>query len=193
MSEILHKNVVLVLNRNWQAINTTTPAQAFCSMASDTATGLDVQGREHIVPIRWEQWLDLPVREGDFGVRTVGAVVRVPTLVVLAKYAKVPVRRPGFSLRAIRERDGHRCQYTGRLLEADEGSIDHVLPRSRGGPTSWTNCVLACKRVNGRKGDRTPAEAGLRLLRRPEAPRAVPATMLLRNLHGIEDWDVFLG
>ena len=71
-------------------------------------------------------------------------------------------------------------------------SIDHVVPRSRGGDTNWENCVIADKRVNTRKADKTPDEAGLKLLREPGRPREVPVTILLKNMHGIPDWDPFL-
>ena len=191
MHSFLHENMVLVLNRNWLAINTITPAQAFCSMATDTVTALDVHGPSVMAPVTWEQWRDLPVREGDRFVNTVHGPVRVPTIIVLARYARVPVTRPSFSLRAIRTRDDNRCQYTGRELRRHEGNIDHVIPRSRGGPTSWTNCVLSCKKVNARKADKTPQEAGLRLLRQPEEPKALPATLYLRNTFRIKDWEPF--
>ena len=102
------------------------------------------------------------------------------------------MKRPKFSSRSLWERDGGRCQYTGRRLERDEGNIDHVIPRSRGGDTSWDNCVIADKRVNTRKADKTPDEAGLQLLRQPATPREVPVTMLLKNRHGIPDWDPVL-
>ena len=192
MNDVLEKKVVLVLNRNWQAINTITPAEAFCRMSTDAATGLDIDGLESMVPVPWPQWMELPVRPDDFGVGTVRGRIRVPTVVVLARYAKVPHKRPKFSSRAIRERDGGCCQYTGKKLSPSEGNIDHVLPRSRGGDTSWQNCVYASKHVNSRKGDRTPEEAGLKLGRKPEAPRSVPVTLLLRNHHEIEDWKPFL-
>lgn len=193
MTDILNMNIVLVLNRNWQAINITTPADAFCSMANDSATALDIVGMDSMVPTKWEDWVGLPVREGDASVRTASLRIRVPTVLVLARFAKVPMRRPGFSLRAIRERDGHRCQYTGQLLAPGEGNIDHVIPKSRGGDTSWENCVLASRKINSRKGAKTPAEAGLKLVRSPQKPRPVPVTHTLRNVHEISDWDVFLG
>ena len=100
--------------------------------------------------------------------------------------------RPSLNARNIWQRDNGRCQYTGRRLAPGEGNIDHVLPRSRGGETSWENCVLADASVNTRKADRTPGEAGLRLKSRPMEPRAVPVTLTLRNYHGIEDWEPFL-
>lgn len=192
MTDILHKTTVLVLNRNWQAIHVKTPADAFCMLASGAATGLDVQGDEHIIPVRWDDWLKLPIREEDRSVNTPRGAVRVPTVIVAANYAKVPICRPRFGARGIWERDGGVCQYTGRKLAPGEGNIDHIIPRSRGGESSWDNCVLTHREVNERKADRLPQEAGLRLLRKPAAPRAMPATALIRNHHGIRDWQRFL-
>ncbi len=191
-ASILHQNVVLVLNRNWQAINTRTPAEAFCQLANDAATALDIHGTDFMVPTKWEDWRMLPVREGDASIGTAHGPVRVPTVIVVANFSKVPKKRPKFNSRTIWERDGGRCQYTGRDLRPGEGNIDHVLPRSRGGETSWENCVLAARDVNSRKADRTPKEAGLRLLQSPRTPPELPVTMLLRNVHDISDWDPFL-
>lgn len=192
MSDLLHKTTVLVLNRNWQAIHTKTPAEAFCMMASGAATGLDVQGDDFIVPVRWDDWLELPIRDEDHAVNTPRGPVRVPTVLVAAKYAKVPLCRPTLGARGIWERDGGVCQYSGRRLERHEGNIDHIVPRSRGGATSWENCVLSHRDVNAKKGARLPKEAGLRLLRDPHVPKAVPATALIRNTYGIRDWQKFL-
>jgi 5-methylcytosine-specific restriction endonuclease McrA len=192
MTDILHKTTVLVLNRNWQAIHVKTPADAFCMMAAGSATGLDVRGDDHIVPVRWDDWLALPVREEDHAVHTPRGAVRVPTVVVACNYAKVPLCRPRFGTKGIWERDGGVCQYTGRKLAPGEGNIDHVVPRSRGGASTWDNCVLAHREVNERKADRLPNEIGLRLLRKPEIPRALPATQTIRNTHGIRDWHRFL-
>ena len=161
-------------------------------MATGAANGLDVQADDAISPVKWEDWLKLPVREQDRAVNTPRGAVRVPTVLVAAAYAKVPLCRPRFGARGIWERDGGVCQYTGRKLAPGEGNIDHVLPRSRGGASSWENCVLSHRDVNGRKADRLPHEAGLRLSRTPSAPRALPATLLIRNLLGISDWQRFL-
>lgn len=192
MNHLLHKTTVLVLNRNWQAIHARTPADAFCAMASGAATGLDVQGDDTILPVRWDDWLKLPVREEDQAVQTPRGAVRVPTVIVAVNYAKVPMRRPRLGARAIWERDGGVCQYTGRRLAPHEANIDHVVPRSRGGATSWENCVLSHREVNSRKGARLPQEAGLRLLRSPQPPKILPATAFIRNPYGIRDWQRFL-
>lgn len=192
MSDILNKSTVLVLNRCWQAIHVKTPAEAFCMLSTGAATGLDVQDDQSIVPVTWDQWLKLPVRDSDQSVKTTHGPVRVPTVVVAARYDKVPLHRPSFTARGIWERDGGVCQYTGRKLARNEGNIDHVVPRSRGGASSWENCVLADRKINTRKADRLPQEAGLRLQRPPVTPKAVPVTLLIRNIHDVRDWKHFL-
>jgi len=192
MKDILHKNVVLVLNRNWQAIATTTPAQAFGQMATDAATGLDIQSQDWMVPVKWEAWRDLSVREDDLSIGTASGEIRVPTVLVLCRYSRVPIHRPKLNSRNIWLRDDAVCQYTGRRLNRSEGNIDHVIPLSRGGANSWENCVLSCRSVNQKKADKTPQEAGLKLIRPPVEPRPVPITAILHNFHGVEDWKPFL-
>jgi hypothetical protein len=113
---ILTKATVLVLNRNWQAINVRTPQEAFCMMATNVATALEIEREQHIRPVSWAEWLTLPVREQDQSVATVRGQIRVPTVIVAVNYAKVPKKRPKLCARTIRERDGNRCQYTGKLL-----------------------------------------------------------------------------
>src|SRR5271165_2500604 len=128
-------------------------------------------------------WLTLPVRPGDQAVHTPRGAIRVPTVIVAVNFAKVPKKRPKLSAKTIRERDGNRCQYTGRLLHPTEGSLDHVVPRSRGGADTWENLVWSAKDVNQRKADRLPHEAGLHLLAVPRAPKELPVTACLRNAH----------
>ena len=202
MSDILNKNILLVLNRNWQAINIRTPADVFCQLATNAATALDIGFNDaaesdslrtsNIRPVAWDEWIALPIRDGDHAVRTARGSIRVPTVIVAVNYARVPRKRPKLCARAIRERDGNRCQYTGKLLHPDEGSLDHVLPRSRGGQDEWENLVWSDKAVNARKGNRLPHEAGLKLLHAPRAPKELPVTALLRNSHGIAEWKLFL-
>ena len=192
MSSVLHKSIVLVLNRSWQAINVRTPAEVFPQLATNVATSLDIEGDDSMRPVTWDEWITLPVRDQDHAVKTVRGPIRVPTVVVLARFNKVPMKRPTLSARTIRERDGSRCQYTGRLLKHDEGSIDHVIPRSRGGKDTWENLVWACKQINTRKGNRTPDEAGLHLIRQPRPLPPVPVTLTIKNAAGIPDWNMFL-
>ena len=192
MNDILNKSIVLVLNRNWQAINIRTPQEAFCMMATNVATGLDIEGENHIHPVSWDEWITLPIRAQDNAVHTVRGQIRVPAVIVAVNFAKVPKKRPKLCAKNIRERDGNRCQYTGKLLKPDEGSLDHVLPRSRGGKDTWENLVWSSKHVNTRKGNRLPHEAGLKLLSTPRAPKELPVSVLIRNAYGVSDWKLFL-
>src|SRR5690349_4494348 len=86
MSNVLTKATVLVLNRNWQAINVRTPQEAFCMMATNVATGLEIEGEEHIRPVTWEAWITLPIRDQDEAVHTVRGQIRVPTVIVAVNY-----------------------------------------------------------------------------------------------------------
>jgi 5-methylcytosine-specific restriction endonuclease McrA len=209
MTDILNKSIVLVLNRNWQAINIRTPQEAFCMMATNVATALDIEfdaeqadmsihvsrithHASAIRPVTWDEWITLPIRDGDNAVHTVRGAIRVPTVIVAVNFARVPKKRPKLCAKAIRERDGNRCQYTGRMLRVDEGNLDHVVPRSRGGRGTWENLVWASKDVNSRKGNRLPHEAGLKLVRTPRAPKELPVTALLSNAHGVAEWKLFL-
>ena len=197
MNDILNRATVLVLNRNWQAINVRTPQDAFCQMATGVATALEIElgngaRAEALRPVTWDEWITLPVRPQDSAVLTMRGPIRVPTVIVALNYAKVPKKRPKLCAKAIRERDNNRCQYTGRVLRPDEGSLDHVLPRSRGGKDAWENLVWSAKDVNQRKADRLPHEAGLKLLSTPRAPKEMPATAFIRNSHEIADWKLFV-
>ena len=192
MNDILNKTTVLLLNRNWQAINVRTPQEVFCMMATNVATALEIEGDDHIRPVTWDEWITLPVRSQDNAVQTVRGPIRVPTVVVAVNFAKVPKKRPKLCTHTIRERDGNRCQYTGKVLKPGEGSLDHVLPRSRGGKDTWENLVWSSKVVNTRKGNRLPQEAGLKLLSVPRAPKELPASALIRNAHDIADWELFV-
>jgi hypothetical protein len=138
MSNILTKAIVLVLNRYWQAINIRTPQEAFYQMATNVATALDIElgdgaRAETLRPVTWDEWSTLPIREGDNAVHTVRGAIRVPTVIVAVNFARVSKKRPKLCARTIRERDRNRCQYTGHLLRPEEGSLDHVVPRSRRG------------------------------------------------------------
>ena len=192
MTDMLNKSTVLVLNRNWQAINVTTPKEAFCMLATNVATALDFDGEHNIRPVTWAEWLTLPVRESDTAVQTVRGPIRAPTVIVATNFAKVPKKRPKLCAKTIRERDGNRCQYTGKLLRPDEGSLDHILPRSRGGKDAWENLVWSDKEVNARKGNRLPHEAGLKLLKTPQVPKELPASACIRNPLGIPEWNIFV-
>jgi len=181
----LLKQKVLVVNRLWQAIDETNVQTAMCDMVRGVATGIEM-GEMRAVP--WSEWAVLPIRDSDRFLRTIHGPIRVPTVICKSSYAQMPKRVPKFNRRGVGERDGFICQYTGEY--APDGTIDHVIPRSRGGRNAWDNVSWSRKDLNHRKGNKTPQEAGLKLRRQPFRPKSVPACTRIRPLH--EDWKPFL-
>ncbi|CAB5226282.1 McrA Restriction endonuclease [uncultured Caudovirales phage] len=184
--------IVLVLNRCWQAIGTKTVADALSMMYSDSATGLDIQSSETMIPNKWQDWINLPYDENSNYIKTVRGDIKIPKVIILCKYDRVPQKRPKFSFKALWQRDGGVCQYTNKKLTPNEANIDHIIPRSRGGKTSWTNCVVTHREVNARKANMTPEEANLRLVRPPKEPKCLPITFYIKNYHQIPEWNLFL-
>jgi 5-methylcytosine-specific restriction endonuclease McrA len=153
------ENQCLVLNRSWQAVNVITVQAALSMMAADAATGMNFT-EGSFVPVKWSDWLNLPVRPEDDCIGTPSRSVRAPRVIIAVKFNKVPLKRPRLTMRHLRERDGGRCAYTERVLKPEECSMEHVVPRSKGGATEWKNVVLADKRINNIRGNRSLKEAG---------------------------------
>ncbi len=112
-----------------------------------------------------------------------------PSVIRLSAYIHLPYKNIELSRKNIIRRDGHRCQYCSK--SSPPLTIDHVMPKSRGGSDTWENLVCACVRCNNRKGNRTPEEAGMPLLRRPRKPSHI---MFIRHIEGRvkEQWKPFL-
>jgi len=161
----------LVLNRSWVVITTTTVRRAL-SLAINGVARIIAPDTFEVHDFR--SWSSLNVSRGEPCVRTVSLLIRVPEIIVLSTYDAIPRKEVPFTRKNLYKRDGYTCQYCGRRMPSEELSIDHVLPKSKGGHTTWTNCVLSCIRCNVRKGNRTPADAGVRLLQDPTRPRWEP-------------------
>lgn len=181
----LLKTKVLVVNRQWQGYEETDVATALCDMCRGACTAIDT---ENMVPVPWDEWIKLPIREGDRAIHTNRIAVRVPTVVCKAKYADMPKRRPKWSKRGVAKRDKFICQITGKF--APDGNVDHVIARSKGGRDSWVNTVWTDRKVNTKKADKSLPELGWKLIKRPEAPQEVPMVRLIQPKH--EDWTPFL-
>ncbi len=157
----------LVLNRVWQPVNVATVARSLVMMWNDSALAIDPGDYQ---AYSWAEWAKLAPREGEPFIQAVSRRLRAPEVIKLTDYDRLPVRSVAFSRRNIFKRDHYACQYCGVRPLADELSIDHVVPRSLGGQTTWDNCVLACVACNKRKAGRTPAQAGMVLRKRPSRP-----------------------
>jgi 5-methylcytosine-specific restriction endonuclease McrA len=157
---------VLVLNRSFQPVAVTRAARAFGLLCSGAARALDREFRLFDL----SSWQELAAEVGDDVIRTPRMVLKVPRVVVLQAYDRLPKRQIRFSRQNVYLRDSFTCQYCGRQLPRTQLNLDHVVPRSQGGRTSWENVVCSCVRCNLDKGGRTPAQAGLRLLTQPKRP-----------------------
>ncbi len=185
--DILEKNLCLVLNANWAPIGHLSIKRALVAMCSekdgqkaamgmDMETTIDENGNLVLLysrPVEWDEWLTLKVRDSDLYVNTAHQKVRAPTIIVCG-YTKVPMKRPRVGKAAIAKRDNMTCGYTGRKLTHSTFSLDHIQPRSRGGKDEWSNLISCDKKVNQDKGDKTPEEAGLKLLFKPKTPPSMP-------------------
>jgi 5-methylcytosine-specific restriction endonuclease McrA len=156
-----------VLNRNWQAIHVASVQRSLVMLCNGTARAVDT----HDFQIYgWDDWLSLPVRPEHAVVRGVSFNIRAPEVITLSSFDRVPCGKVPFSKRNVFKRDRFTCQYCGRQPGAEELTIDHVLPRSQGGETSWENCVLACVDCNRRKADLSLKQTGMRLRTHPKMP-----------------------
>lgn len=177
---------VLVVNRGWTAIEETTVQTALCDCVRGVACAIDT---ESMCALKWEDWVKLGVREGDRSIHTVHFQVRVPTVICKSSYVKIPpVRKPKFNLRNIAARDGFTDQYSGkRLTDPSTWSMDHVIPRSRGGKNVPENVVLTHKQINREKGAHTPEELGWK------RPKPRPLRSTFRSIEPRHpDWQLFL-
>ena len=178
----------LVLNKSWVAIDTTPVREALRLIFKGAAFAVQPDTYEvH----GFGSWMDLGVAPGEPHVKTVRLQIRVPEVITLAGYDRVPAQSVTFSRRNLFKRDRNTCQYCGVQPGTAELTIDHVLPRSRGGVSSWENCVLACVRCNRRKADRTPREVGLQLAIEPGVPRWRP-TMGVPVGRVRQSWEKFV-
>jgi len=177
----------LVLNRNWQPVNVATVARALVLLWNESARVVDPQDFRLY---SWADWARLRPQDGDVFIPVVRSRLRVPEVIVLARYDRLPNVAVSFSRRNIFKRDHWTCQYCGQQPGGEELSIDHVVPRSQGGVSTWENCVLACLDCNKRKADRTPQRSGMKLRRAPGRPAWKP--LYARVDVRIESWSKFI-
>jgi len=192
MQAVLNRNV-LVLNRLWQAVN-------ICSVKR--ALTLLFQGHAEVVcadngtfdTYDFNEWRDFSERnphDAD-SVHTIRFRIRIPKVVMLLFFDRLPRKEVKFTRHNIFERDSNTCQYCGRVFERRDLNIDHVIPRDRGGATTWENVVCSCIPCNTRKGNRTPSEAGMCLIRKPKRPKWRPFVQVTFNKTGDDSWRHFL-
>lgn len=193
---------VLVLNRGWSPIAVFSLERSMGLISGEYKRG---EPKARIVDTlqdfrcwAWDgpkddpsvvYWKDLVPAEGEPVIRSAKAAHRIPEVILLSRFNKLPTQRLHFSRRTVYRRDNNTCQYCGRKPGTAELTIDHIVPRSKGGLTTWENCCLACVTCNKRKADRTPEQACMKLLRKPFKPKYT----LFRGDYRCKSWEAILG
>ncbi len=196
MSDTLSHRV-LVLNRLWQAVYIVGVRRAFSLLVQDHAQVIDpTEGNFQILSA--EEWIEFslenPPAEDERAVHTIQMRLRVPSVLLLRYFDRVPTKEVKFNRYNVFERDGYRCQYCGKVFHPRDLNLDHVIPRVQGGRTSWENVVTSCIRCNTRKANRLPHQAGMHLIRKPARPKWRPfINSVLDEEAAIErEWQHFL-
>jgi len=165
------------------AVHVVGVRRAFGLLYRDLAEVIHVE-QGHFANYDFQAWLEVSElgaedkQPFDDWIRTVRFQIQVPRVIRLLSYDRMPRHSLRLNRHTVFARDGHRCQYCGNRLPGSQLSLDHVIPRSRGGGTNWENVVCACLKCNVKKGGRTPQEARMKLVRQPVRPRRSPLLSL---------------
>ena len=205
MNNIAHKAIVLKLNRLWKPVQVELVSKTICDFMTGVIMGMDIvyatnedgtpdfNVQEYVNPVDWETWIKLPVRDWDLQIHSPKMTIRVPTVVIAKNYSKVHEKK--FKGKPTKEalfiRDNGTDGYTGKELEYEEATKDHVVPLSRGGTDTYDNVVLTTKKINNAKGNKLNSEAGLQLVINPHQPSPVKISHTIRKARH-QDWKNFL-
>jgi 5-methylcytosine-specific restriction endonuclease McrA len=186
-SKSLLKSKVLVLNRSFLPVHITNVQRAMVLLYQGAAEAVDEEYRTY----SFEEWCEADVSPERIGL--VNKTISVPRVIVVRGFERIPRRYVRFSRSNVYIRDNHTCQYCGKRLPRSELNLDHVNPKSQGGQSSWENVVCSCHRCNRRKGGRTPEQAKLKLLRKPQRPSWTPYVAEVYGNMRYWEWSKFLG
>jgi 5-methylcytosine-specific restriction endonuclease McrA len=184
---------VLVLNRLWQAVNVCSARRALTLLFEGHAQVVFSGSDGAFQTFNFNQWHDFSQQEPHpESIHTVSFKIRVPRIILLLFFDRFPKKEVKFTRHNIFERDRNTCQYCGKNFERKDLNLDHVIPRDRGGPTTWENIVCSCIKCNTRKSNRTPHEAGMHLVRKPKRPKWRPFIQVNFTFNCPDIWKHFL-
>jgi 5-methylcytosine-specific restriction endonuclease McrA len=189
---------VLVLNKLFMAVHIISVRRAFCLLCKELAEVVSLEDGQFLT-YDFDSWREVSEyrarnfrKEDDDWVRTVSSEIQVPRVIRLLYYERLPKQTVKFNRRNIFARDHNQCQYCGKKYPTSELSLDHVVPRSQGGPNTWENIVCACVKCNVRKGGRTPEQARMHLIAKPVKPRRSPVISIRLADERYWSWKQFL-
>ena len=184
---------VLVLNRLWQAINVCTVRRAFTLLCQGHAQVVNADGENNFFTHDFASWHDLSQREPEEEmVHTISFKIRIPRVIVLLLFDRMPKKEVKFTRYNIFERDKNTCQYCGKVFDRRDLNLDHVIPRDKGGMTTWENIVCSCIPCNTRKGNRLPHQAHMQLVKKPVRPKWRPFVHITFDSQVHDSWRHFI-
>ena len=186
-------NHTLVLNKNWVAVTVTTSFGALISMCRERSQAMCPDTYE-IYDL--EEWIERSVSKAndltpEQVIYTTRLPIERPEIIILSEYGGIPFKQVNFTRRNLYKRDNYTCQYCVEGFTPRDLTIDHVIPRSRGGVNNWNNCVTSCESCNSKKANRTPQESGMTLVKQPKTPKWTPIAGMLPAMRP-DSWDKFL-
>ena len=193
---------VLVLNKFYQAIRVVNVRRAFSLLCRELAEVVhietDAAGESKWQNFDFAEWTELSQLKAEFEpdahdwIHTVRFQIAVPRIIRLLGYEKLPRQDVKFNRRNIYARDSSRCQYCGKKFSTTELSLDHVVPKSQGGKSTWDNIVCCCVKCNVKKGGRTPEQAHMHLITKPVKPKRSPVINIRLADERYSSWKQFL-
>jgi 5-methylcytosine-specific restriction endonuclease McrA len=186
---------VLVLNRLWQAVNVIGARRAFGLLAREHAQVVH-HHEDDFHTFALMDWIDFSAHNPPLAeletVHTPSRTIRLPRVILLTFFDKLPCKELKLTRNNVFERDKNTCQYCSRPMPREQLNLDHVIPRDYGGKTTWENIVCSCIKCNTRKANRLPHEAHMRLIRKPVRPKWRPVISLVLGNQQHEMWKDFL-
>ncbi len=199
-STIALESSVLVLNKFFAAVHVVNAKRAFAMLCKESAEVVSIDDGQYN-SYDFTSWVDvsafkaeceLPDEDRYESIKTFSLEIRIPKIIRLVVYDKLPKATVKFNRKNIFARDKNKCQYCGKKVPTSELSLDHVIPRTQGGTSSWKNIVCACTNCNKHKGGRRPEEAGMKLICKPVKPRHCPLIQLKLGSNKYNSWKQFL-
>lgn len=194
MKKTKHKNYVLALNRAWLPVDIITHKDCFRLLCKGHAKALETIDGTYMMHTM-DSWLDMHMHEQYDRVNTVSMEIPIPEIIILTEYDKIPKRFVKFSKANLLIRDDFECAYCGCTLDSEDATIDHIIPKARGGKTDWENCIIACKKCNHIKGDSLPNGQFKPKKKAKEPSHASPLYQMnkkARKMEIPESWKKFL-
>lgn len=184
---------VLTLNKQWVACNAISLKKAIILLFSCYDDGEPkakiIDPYDDFRLFTWNDWSRLKLGDNDQCIKTSSSTFKVPEIILLTRYEKFPPQPIKFSRSALFQRDSFKCQYCGKKPGTSNLTLDHILPKSKGGKTTWENIVISCIPCNTKKADKFLYETDMKLLSKPKKP----TLLLFKNIKNYpKSWENFI-